>query len=214
MLLCLVRRQQHLKQEQQVRPNLQGVPKSPGFKDKAHILLASLNIPNKNCCEKVRDGAYFPTQWCHDDPRFQHPEYTGCSSVFWLRALCWVLAYSACRSLPARSVSVDSTSYCSHWTRCKELNSFGVLCALFVLCKGHSWQVDILCSCIIDYSGKLMFPFSVVPVLYFPSPGLSPVLSAVRSQSLISFLLVMQVLFLKLILKKRATFSKQNLCEQ
>lgn len=213
MLLCLVRRQQHLKQEQQVSPNLQGVPKSPGFKDNAHILLASLNIPNKNCCEKVRDGAYFPTQWCHDDPRFQHPEL-GCSSVFWLRALCWVLAYSTCRSLPARSVSVDSTAYCSHWTRCKELNSFGVLCALFVLCKGHSWQVDILCSCIIDHSGKLMFPFSVVPVLYFASPGLSPVLSAVRSQSLISFLLVMQVLFLKLILKKRATFSKQNLCEQ
>lgn len=46
-----------------------GCPKSPAFKDKAHILLASLNIPNKNCCGKLRDGAcFFPTWRCHDDP--------------------------------------------------------------------------------------------------------------------------------------------------
>lgn len=206
MLLCLVRQQQHLKEEQ---PNLQGVPKSPAFKDKAHILLASLSIPNKNCCEEVRgDACFFLTWRCHDDPGFQHPDL-GCSSVFWLRAICWVLAYSTCRFLPARSVPVDSTAYCSHWAR--SLTALGVFCALLVLCKVQCWQVDMLHSCIIDYSGKLMFPFCVVSILYFFNPGLSLVLSTVSSQPSISFFFAVQVFFLNVVLKKRVPFSKQNL---
>lgn len=152
------------------------------------------------------------------DPSFQHPAL-GCSSVFWLRSICWVWAYSTFGFLPARGVPVDSTAYCSHWARCKELNSFRVFCTVLVLCKGQSWQVDMLCSCVIGHSGKRMFPFSVVaifpiPIGIFPSPGLSPVLSTVSSQLLISSFLAMQVFFLNVVHKKEAPFSKQNFCEQ
>lgn len=60
---------------------------------------------------------------------FQHEDATmipelGYSSVFWLRSICWVWAFTAGWFLPARGVPVDSTAYCSHWARCKELNSF------------------------------------------------------------------------------------------
>lgn len=73
MFLSLVRGSSSLKEEQQVSLNFQVMPKSPAFKDKACLLLASLrSISDKNCCEPVRSAAcFFPTWWCHDDPGFQ-----------------------------------------------------------------------------------------------------------------------------------------------
>lgn len=63
-----------------------------------------------------------------------------------------------------------------------------------------------------------MFPFSAVPILYFPSPSILPVLSVESYSPLISFSPAMQVFFLNLVLKKKnnnkATFSKQNLHEE
>lgn len=101
----------------------------------------------------------------------------GCSSVFWLRTVCRALPYSTHRSLPTGLVPVVRTAYCSHWARCKKLNIAYFFCTFSLLLKGQSSQVDALCSCTVDRPGKLMFPFSAVPILYFPSPGILPVLS-------------------------------------
>lgn len=145
MLLSLVRSSSSLKQEQHISLNLQGIPRSPSFKDKAHILLASLrSIPDKNCCVLA--------SFQHDDAMviqaFSYSELV-CSSVFWLRIVCWALVCSTHRSLRTRLVSMGRTAYCGDWAKCKEL------CFTFsLLLKGQSCQGGMLCNCVVNHSRK------------------------------------------------------------
>lgn len=67
----------------------------------------------------------------HEDAMMIQAFNTRCSSVFWLRSICWVWADSTCRFLPVRDVPVDSTGYCSYWARHKELKSFRVFFFFF-----------------------------------------------------------------------------------
>lgn len=69
-------------------------------------------------------------------------------------------------------------------------------------------------SCTVDHSGKSMFCFFAVLVLYFLTPGSLLVLSSERYSPLFSFSPAMCVFFLNLVLKKKKTkhktLSKQN----
>jgi len=179
------------------------MPKFPAFKDKARILLASLrSIPDKNCYELVRGGAcFFPTWRCRNDPGFQ---------LLLTRLLLCILVCMLSSGLfstpvlPTRPVPMGRKAYCSHWARCKELHiAFFFFCIFSLLFKGQSCQVDVLCSCAVDHSGKLVFPSSAVPISYFISPGILPVLPIESCSPLISFSPAMQILSLNLVLKKK-----------
>lgn len=196
MLLSLVRSNSSLKEELHVSLKLQGIPRSPPFKDKAYILSASLrNIPDENCCVLV--------SFQHDDARvFQAFSYSalGCFRIFWLRTVCWALVYSTHRSLPIRLVPVGRTSYCSDWATCKEL-----------WFTSYSLKDEIVreTCCAVDHSRKWMFPHFVVPILYFSSPGILPVLSVecyspLIYSPLISFSPAREVFFLNLVRKTKS----------